>query len=107
MEKNVAIVDIDKYTNLIIENRKQRENIEDLYEKLRKFYSSINDKIYKDEEYYFKRMLENNNDDYYRDVITEKFYEYGIDDIDYINEQIDIKINNLKKEKEANDEKDN
>ena len=107
MEKNIVIIELDKYEKIIEEN-KDKENkiayLEKEYAKLKTetntLYEEISRRIYNENNYYLCKLIEDREMTYYRKQIISDYNEYCIYNIDYINEQIDIMIERKKEEQE-------
>lgn len=110
MEKNIVVIDLEKYENLIkkVENQKNeisnlKQELEQQTSKNKNVNNAIYRKIYDDKRWDLKQIVydRKNNFDYHSKVIKEKFKEYGYDDENYINEciesMIEDKENELKK----------
>ncbi len=113
MEKNIVVIDLEKYENLIkkIENQKNKINElgEEIYKQIseRKLVNStIYSRIYKDMNWHIKQIVKNKEDDYgyYHNNLREEFKKYGYDDENYINECIENMIKDTENELEKESE---
>lgn len=114
MEKNIVVIDLNKYDNLITEIENQKNKISNLEQELEKQISErkmvnsvIYSKIYKDKSWHLKQIVDSNEDDYdyYFKTIREDFLNYGYTNEDYIKDCVKnmVQDRKIEMEKEVKD----
>lgn len=112
MEKNIVVIDLYKYDELIKEIENKKNKVKELEKEIEKqiserklVNSTIYSKIYKDMDWHLKQIVKDEEDDYgyYHNLLRDKFKEYGYDDENYINECIKCMINDTKNENMVRD----
>ena len=112
MEKNIVVIDLEKYENLIKENenlKREKDQLDQEITLLKNEREANNQKImeliYEECRWELGQMVKNkeDNNSYYKRQIAERYNYYGITSLDYINECIDRMI---KKYEEDNKEEE-
>lgn len=113
MEKNIVVIDLEKYENLIKKVENQKNKISELENEIviqvnerETVNSSIYSMIYKDMGWHLQQIVKDKEDDYgyHHNNLKEEFKEYGYNDENYINECIENMINDKKIELEKESE---
>lgn len=101
MEKNIVVIDLEKYENLIKENEKAKRELElkeleinSLKNERQEINETILKLVYKEVNWELKQIVANkdDNNNYYKREIAEKYHYYGFTSQDYINECIEKMI---------------
>ena len=115
MEKNIVVIDLEKYEKLIKDFELSKVRIKELEELCNLLESqnsaidsNITDRIYKKHDWELGHLVEEgkDNNEYYINKIISSYNEYGYTSIDYINSCVDKMIERYKEQKDS-EENDN